>query len=86
MFSWKHLQKAITKHLQKGHHIGEWHFQMQFLNERDRIFIHISLKLFPKGSVDNKPSLVQVMTCHLFCAMPLPEPMMTQFIDAYMWR
>ena len=55
-----------------------------FMNELDKTFIHISLKCVPKSSADNKPSLVQVTACCLFSAKPLPEPMMTKFIDAYM--
>ena len=34
--------------------------------------------------VNNKSAMVQVMTCRLFGAKPLPEPMLTQFTDAYM--
>ena len=41
-------------------------------NERNPV--QISLKRFPRSPVNNKPELVQVS----------PEPMMTQFSDAYM--
>ena len=41
-------------------------FKCIFLNETDRIQIQISLKLFPKSPIDNKPVLVQVMACRLF--------------------
>ena len=46
--------------------------------------IQVSLKFVPKDSIDNKSALVQVMACRLFGAKPLPEPMLTQFTDAYM--
>ena len=37
-----------------------------------------------KDPVDNKSALVQVMAWRLLDAKPLPEPMLTQFTDAYM--
>ena len=57
-----------------------------FMNEKLCIFIRISLKFVPKGPIDNKSALVQVMACRLRGDKPLPEPMLTQFIDAYMWH
>ena len=33
----------------------------------------------PKGPIDNKSALVQVMACHRIGDKPLPEPMLTQF-------
>ena len=36
-------------------------FKCIFLNENDRIPIQISLKFVHRGSIDNKPALVQVM-------------------------
>ena len=42
------------------------------------------MKFVPKGPINNNPALVQVMTCRLFGANPLPEPTMTKLIDAYM--
>ena len=41
------------------------------------------LKFVPKGLIDNMSSLVQVMAWRLTGDKPLPEPMMTQFTDAY---
>ena len=51
-------------------------FKCIFLNETDKIGIHISLKLVPKSLVDNKPALVQVMAWCRTGNKPLPEPMM----------
>ena len=48
------------------------------------ILIQISPKFVPKGPIDNKASLVQVMAWHRTGAKPLPEPMMMQFTDIYM--
>ena len=42
------------------------------------------MKFVPKGPINNKSALVQVMACRLFGAKPLPESMLTQFTDAYM--
>ena len=55
-----------------------------FLNANDRILIQISLKFVPRSPIDNKPALVQVMAWHRIGDKPLPEPMMTQFTNAYM--
>ena len=58
-------------------------FKWIFLNENSRIPIQISLKFVPKSPTDNKPILVQVMAWRRTGDKPLPEPMMTQFTDAY---
>ena len=46
--------------------------------------IQISLKFVRKSPIDNKRALVQVMAWRRTGDKPLPEPMITQFIDAYM--
>ena len=55
-----------------------------FLNDNDRITIQISLKFVPRSPIANKPVLVQVMAWRRRGDKPLPEPMLTQFTDAYM--
>ena len=45
---------------------------------------HISLKCVPKGPIDNKLALVQVMALCRTGKKPLPETMLTQSINAYM--
>ena len=57
-------------------------FKCIFLNKKDRSVIQISLNFVAMGSIDNRPSLVQVMAWCWTSNKPLPEPMMTQFIDA----
>ena len=42
------------------------------------------MKFVPKCPIDNKSAMVQVMACRLFGAKPLPDPIPTQFTDAYM--
>ena len=58
-------------------------FKCILLNENDKIPIRISLKLVPRSPV-NKPALVQVMAWCWTGEKPLPEPVKTHFIDAYM--
>ena len=55
-----------------------------FLKQNFSVLIEISLKFVPKGLINNKSSLVQVMTWHQTGAKSLPEPMMTLFTIAYM--
>ena len=52
-------------------------------NESVCISITISLKFVPKGPIDFKSALVQVMIWHRTGEKPLPESMLTQFTDAY---
>ena len=54
------------------------------MNEKFHISIRISLKFVPKGQIDNKSAYVHVMACRQKGDKPLPEPMLTQFTDAYM--
>ena len=60
-------------------------FKRIFLNENFRILIRISLKFVSKGPIDNKSALVQVMAWRQTGDKPLPEAVMIQFTDAYMW-
>ena len=53
------------------------------IHENFCIFIQISLNFVSKGSVDNKPALIQVMSWCRTGDKPLHEPMLTQFTDAY---
>ena len=59
-------------------------FKCTLLNENEKIPIETSLKLVPRGLISNKSALVQVMAWCRTGDKLLPEPMMTQFIDAYM--
>ena len=61
-------------------------FEWIFLDENGRISIQISLKFVPKSPMGNKPVLVQVMAWRRTGDKSLPEPMMIQFTDAYMWH
>ena len=59
-------------------------FKLIFFSENGGIPIWISLKFVHRISIYNKAALVQVMAWHQIGDKPLPEPMMTQFTDAYM--
>ena len=59
-------------------------FKHIFFNENVRTSIQISLKFVPNGPFDNKSALLQVMTSRRIGDKSLPEPMLTQFIDAFM--
>ena len=59
-------------------------FKYIFLNENYRIPIQLTLKFVPRTPIDNTPSLVRVMAWRRTGDKPVPEPMTTQFIDAYM--
>ena len=53
------------------------------LNEIVCILFKIWLKFVPKGPIDNKWALVQIMAWSRIGDKPLPEPMLIQFTDAY---
>ena len=55
--------------------LADGNFKCIFLNENDKI---------PIGPNDHKPAMVQVMAWRRTGDKPLPEPMLTQFTDAYM--
>ena len=59
-------------------------FNCIFLNENNIISIQITLKYVPMSPIDNKPELVPAMAWRRAGDKPLPGPMITQFIDAYM--
>ena len=69
---------------QNGRHFADDIFRCIFLIEKFCILIRISLKFVPKGPIDNKWALVQVMAWRRIDDKPLPEPIPTQFTDAYM--
>ena len=61
---------------QNGRHFPDDIFKCIFLNEKVLILIKISLKLIPKGSINNIPALVQIMAWRRPGDKPLSEPMM----------
>ena len=69
---------------QNGRRFADDTFKRIFLNKNVRLSIKISLKFVPKGTINNIPTLVQIMAWRRTGNKPLSEPMMTQFNDAYM--
>ena len=53
------------------------------MNEKSCMSIRISLKFVSKSPIDNISALVPVMAWRRTGDKPLPEPMLTQFTDAY---
>ena len=66
-------------------HLADDIFNRIVSNENAWISIKISLMFVSKGRIDNKPALVQVMALRRTGDKLLPEPVLTQFIDACMW-
>ena len=64
--------------------ISQMIFQMHFHEWKFLYYIQMSLKFVPRCQIDNKSVLVQVMAWRRTGDKPLPEPMLTQFTDAYM--
>ena len=69
---------------QNGRHSADDIFKCIFVNEKFRISIRISLKFVPKGPINNKLALIQVMVWRRTGDKPLFEPMLTHFTDVYM--
>ena len=61
---------------QNGRHATVDIVKFIFLYENSCILIWIALKCVPKGPINNKPSLVQVMAWHQWGDKSLPEAMM----------
>ena len=68
---------------QNGHRFADDIFWCIFVNEKFCILIEISLKFVPKGPTDNNLEFVQIMAWRRISDKPLSEPMLSQFIDAY---
>ena len=65
--------------------LAEDNFKCIFLNENDRIPFRISLKFVPRSPIVNTPALVHVMAWRPTGNKPLPELMLTQFTEAYIY-
>ena len=76
--------KWPTKYLTHPLHFAGNLFKCIFVNEF-RMSILILQTFVPKGLLNNKSALVQVMSWRRTADKPLPEPMLTQFTDAYMY-
>ena len=68
---------------QNGRCCADVIFKCIFMNEIFVYWIQVSLEFLPWHPIDNKSALVQVMAWHRTGDKPLPDPMMTDFTDAY---
>ena len=65
---------------QDGRHVAEDIFKCIFLFENLWISIKVSLKLVPKGPINNIPALVQIMAWRRPGDKPWSEPMMVSLL------
>ena len=81
-----HIGSAVNSSSlgQNGRHFADDIFKYIFMNQKFSISIRISLKFVLKGQIDKKSALVKVMDWRRTGDKPLPETLLTQFIDAYM--
>ena len=70
---------------QNDRHFADDILKCIFMNEYFRILIPISLKIVPKGPIDNNAALVRMMACRRTGNKPLSVPMLTQFPNALGW-
>ena len=69
---------------QNGRHFPDDIFKCTFLNEKVWISLKISLKIVPKGPINNIPALVQIMAWRRPGDKPLSEPRMVSLLWDYM--
>ena len=69
------LDNNTLRPRQNGRHLADDIFKCIFLNENIRISIKISLKIVPKGPINNIPAMVQIMAWRRPGDKPLSEPM-----------
>ena len=67
-----------------GGKIADYISKCIFFNEMIEFQLRFHFKFVRKVPTDNKLALVRVMAWHRAGDKPLHEPMLTQFIDAYM--
>ena len=70
---------------QNGRHFADDIFKCIFLDENVWIPIEISLKFVPKGSINNNPSLFQIMAWRRPGDKLLSEPMIVSLLT-HIWR
>ena len=75
-----HCHLNTLRPRKNGRHFADDIFKCIFLNENIWIPIKISLKFVPKGSINNIPSLVQIMAWRRPGDKPSSEPMMARLL------
>ena len=82
-FYFSHCHVNTLRPRPNGRHFPADSFKCIFLNENAWFAIKISLKFVPKGSINNIPTLVQIMAWRRPGDKPLSEPMLVCFTEAY---
>ena len=80
-----HQRRNTLTLRQNGCHFADNIFKRIFLNANCCILKQTSLRFIPEGLIDNMSVLVQVRAWHRTGDKPLPEQMLTQFIDGHLW-
>ena len=77
---------SICKHIEAKNSFKHFAdiFKFIFMYQNCCIFIQMTLKFVPQGSIDSKPALVQVMSWSWEGSLPLSELMLALLTDAYM--
>ena len=65
---------------QNGRHFADDTFKCIFMNQNVNISFKISLKVVPRGPINNIPALVQIMAWRRQGDKPLSEPMMIRLL------
>ena len=78
--AWEGMYLNTLRLTQKGCHFPDHIFNFIFINEKFCILINISLKLIPKGLIDNIPALVQIMAWCRPGNKPLSEVMIVNLL------
>ena len=80
LLTWFSFNLNILRPRQNGRHFADDTFKRIFMNENVRISINISLKVIPKGLINNIPALVQIIAWRRPGDKPLSEPMMVSLL------
>ena len=84
LLDWSFKYFNSSPHGRNGHHFADDNLICIFVNENICILIQNKVKFVPWCPIDNRSVLVQVMAWWRNGDKPLPEPMLTQLMDAYM--
>ena len=80
VFTQTHAAINTLRPRQNGRHFPDDTLKCIFLNENVWVSIKISLKLVPKGPINNIPALVQIMAWHRPGDEPLSETMLASLL------
>ena len=79
------MSKICPTPWKNGRHLADEIIKWIVVNENGYIVITIALKFVPRGPVDIKKALLQVIAWRRTDDKPLPELLLTQFTEAYIY-